>query len=134
MRRNFCILILAMTATVVRAAPFTDITAESGVLQIVAKHYEQFPKWWLSGLTLVDLDGDGWLDLHVASHSGPTMPALAALNDGKGHFTAIDPAMTVPRGPRQRGDLPYPARPALLLARWRRGTLYQRFQTTRTIV
>jgi hypothetical protein len=97
-----------MTATVALAAPFTDITAESGVSQIVARHYEQFPKWWLSGLTLVDLDGDGHLDLHVASHSGPTMPALAARNDGKGNFTAIDPAMTIPRGPRQRGDLPYP--------------------------
>src|SRR5258708_34403494 len=100
MKLRIGIFIVAMTAAGVRAAPFTDITAESGVSQIVAKHYEQFPKWWLSGLTLVDLNGDGWLDLHLASHSGPTMPALAALNDGKGHFPEIDPAMTIPRGPR----------------------------------
>jgi hypothetical protein len=97
-----------MTTTAARAAPFTDVTAESHLSEIVSKHYEQFPKWWLSGLTLVDLDGDGSLDLHVASHSGPTIPALAALNDGKGHFTVIDPAIAIPRGPRKRAELPYP--------------------------
>src|ERR1043165_8852837 len=99
------LLILLMSAAAC-AAPFTDITAESGMSAIVAKHYEQFPKWWLSGLTLVDLDGDGNLDLHIASHSGPTNPACAALNDGKGHFTVIDPASATPRGPRQKADLP----------------------------
>jgi len=108
MRLAFCIFICAIAAGVVRAAPFTHITAESGLSAIVEKHYEQFPKWWLSGLTLVDLNGDGKLDLHVASHSGPTNPAMAALNDGQGKFTAIDPAMKIPRGPRQRADLPYP--------------------------
>ncbi|HEV8292627.1 MAG TPA: VCBS repeat-containing protein, partial [Tepidisphaeraceae bacterium] len=107
MRGLFCILLVAAT-TGAYAAPFTDITNESHLAEIVSKHYQQFPKWWLSGLTLVDLDGDGALDLHVASHSGPTIPALAALNDGKGHFTVIDPAMTIPRGPRQRAELPYP--------------------------
>ena len=90
------------------AAPFTDITKESGVSEAVAKHYQQFPKWWLSGLTLVDLDGDGKLDLHLASHSGPTNPAMVALNDGEGHFKALDPDMKIPRGPRARADLPYP--------------------------
>jgi len=108
MKLRIGIFIVAMTAAGVRAAPFTDVTAESGVAQLVAKHYEQFPKWWLSGLTLLDIDGDGFLDLHIANHSGPATPALAALNDGKGHFTAIDPVMTIPRGPRQKGDLPYP--------------------------
>jgi hypothetical protein len=48
------------------------------------------------------------VDLHVASHSGPTVPALAALNDGEGHFSVIDPAIAIPRGPRQRKELPYP--------------------------
>src|SRR2546421_65495 len=107
---RFClgIFIGAMTATIARAVPSPDIPTESGVSQMGAKHYQRFPKWWVSGLTLVDLDGDGFLDLHLASHSGPTIPALAALNDEKGHFTAIDPAMTIPRGPRQRADLPYP--------------------------
>src|SRR3954471_21333150 len=102
------LLILALAAVARAAAPFTDITSESGISQAIAKHYEQFPKWWLSGLTLIDLDGDGNLDLHIASHSGPTNPALAALNDGHGHFTTIDPAIAIARGPRKTADLPYP--------------------------
>jgi len=35
----------------------------SGVWAIVAGHYKRVPTWWLSGMTLVDLDGDGDLDL-----------------------------------------------------------------------
>src|SRR5678815_1190079 len=108
MRRFFCMLIAMVTTSGAAAAPFTDITKESGVADIVAKHYEQFPKWWLSGLTLVDLNGDGIVDLHLASHSGPGSPALAALNDGQGKFAVIDPQINIPRGPRERGDLPYP--------------------------
>src|SRR4029434_8845852 len=92
-------VLVALQTFNVSAAPFTDVTKESGVSEIVAKHYEQFPKWWLSGLTRVYLDGDG-VELHVASHSGPTVPALAALNDGQGHFSVIDPAIAIPRGPR----------------------------------
>ncbi|HEV8607083.1 MAG TPA: VCBS repeat-containing protein [Tepidisphaeraceae bacterium] len=95
-------------AAELHAAPFTDITTESNLTKILSHHYESFPKWWLSGLTFVDLDGDGSLDLHIASHSGPTMPALAALNDGRGHFTAIDPAISIARGPHKSADLPYP--------------------------
>jgi hypothetical protein len=41
--------------------------------------------WWLSGAGLIDLDGDGDLDLFLSSHG--SYGALAALNDGKGHFT-----------------------------------------------
>src|SRR5581483_10549977 len=45
------------------AAPgFADITEASGALAVVRARYEESPKWWLSGLHLVDLDGDGHLD------------------------------------------------------------------------
>jgi hypothetical protein len=63
---------------------FTDITKESGVADLVAQKYEKTPKWWLSGLHLVDLDGDGKLDLFLSAHGGGG--ALAALGDGKGRF------------------------------------------------
>ncbi|MGA2032998.1 MAG: VCBS repeat-containing protein [Thermoguttaceae bacterium] len=63
---------------------FTDVTRSSGLEQIVADNYAAHPKWWLSGLHLVDLDGDGHLDLFLSAHG--TAGALAALNDGKGHF------------------------------------------------
>ncbi|HEY7426383.1 MAG TPA: VCBS repeat-containing protein [Gemmataceae bacterium] len=64
---------------------FADITKESGVAQIIADKYAKDPKWWHSGLHLVDLDGDGKLDLFLSAHGGGK--AVAALNDGKGHFT-----------------------------------------------
>lgn len=64
---------------------FTKVTTESGVAEIVRQKYQQNPKWWLSGLHLVDLDGDGDLDLFLSAHGGGK--AVAALNDGKGHFT-----------------------------------------------
>jgi hypothetical protein len=41
--------------------------------------------WWLSGAALIDLDGDGDLDVYLSSHG--SYGALAAVNDGKGHFT-----------------------------------------------
>jgi MYXO-CTERM domain-containing protein len=41
--------------------------------------------WWLSGAGLIDLDGDGDLDLFLSSHG--SYGALTALNDGKGHFS-----------------------------------------------
>jgi hypothetical protein len=87
---------------------FTDLTKESGIEEGVIRHLREFPKVWLSGLTLVDLDGDGALDLHIGSHSGPANPALMFRNDGKGHFTYVDPKMAVPRGPRSGEPLPYP--------------------------
>src|SRR6185295_20009091 len=89
-------------------AGFTDITRDSGVAEAVARHYRDFPKWWLSGLTLADLDGDGALDLHLGSHSGPANPAAMLRNDGKGHFSYVDPKISVARGPRQAEPLPYP--------------------------
>ena len=65
-------------------AGFVDITRESGVAQVLREKYEKDPKWWLSGLALVDLDGDGRLDLFLSAHGGGT--AIALLGDGKGKF------------------------------------------------
>ncbi len=63
---------------------FTDITKECGVEDVVNAHYKIVPKWWLSGMDLVDLDGDGHLDLFIGAHG---QQGAIALNDGKGHFT-----------------------------------------------
>ncbi len=40
--------------------------------------------------------------------SRSSISTLAALNDGRGHFTYIDPAISIPRGPHKAADLPYP--------------------------
>jgi hypothetical protein len=69
----------------VELKPFANITRESGVADAMARHYEIHPKWWLSGVNLVDLDGDGRLDLFLAAH-GAGAP-LALLGDGQGHFS-----------------------------------------------
>ena len=66
------------------ATPFTDITRESGVAEAIARHYTLHPKWWLSGLNFVDLDGDGKLDLFFAAHGAGR--SLAMLGDGHGRF------------------------------------------------
>jgi hypothetical protein len=67
------------------AQPFTRVTKESGLADAIKRHYEQHPKWWLSGVNLVDLDGDGKLDLFLSAHD--TGAPLALLGDGRGHFT-----------------------------------------------
>jgi hypothetical protein len=64
------------------AATFTPVTADSG---IQALRDSKSDDWWMSGLTFVDLDHDGDLDLFMSDHHGE---GLAALNDGTGHFTA----------------------------------------------
>jgi len=67
------------------AKAFANITRESGIADAISHQYEVHPKWWLSGVNLVDLDGDGKLDLFFSAH-GAGAP-LALLGDGKGHFT-----------------------------------------------
>jgi hypothetical protein len=99
---------LGLAASLAAAAaekPFTNVTEESGVAAVVKAHYANAPKWWMSGIDLLDLDGDGDLDLHLGSHGGPS---AAAFNDGKGHFTYVDPKLSVPRGVRANDDIPYP--------------------------
>jgi len=104
-----CPLALALVAHVVSAAPapkpFSNITEECGVAAVVKAHYRNVPKWWFSGIDLLDLDGDGDLDLHLAGHGHP---AAAAFNDGKGRFTYVDPKLAIPRGVRHDQPIPYP--------------------------
>ena len=66
------------------APTFADVTQESGVAEAIDRHYAAHPKWWLSGLNLVDLDGDGKLDLFFAAHAAGR--SLALLGDGRGYF------------------------------------------------
>ena len=89
LRRSLVLLtLLAPAALTAGEAPtFTDITRASGIEQLVADHYAKFPKWWLSGMDLIDLDGDGHLDLVLGAHG---QAGVIALNDGKGHFTHAD--------------------------------------------
>ncbi len=70
---------------------FTDITQESGIHDIVAANYAAFPRWWLSGVHFVDLDGDGTLDFYMGTHGrfggeDGAEGVFAALNDGTGRF------------------------------------------------
>ena len=84
-----CVLLVAwhVAGAVADGEGFTDVTAESGVGQVVAEHYAKVPKWWLSGMDLVDLDGDGHLDLVLGAHG---QEGVMAMNDGRGHFRAVE--------------------------------------------
>ncbi len=65
---------------------FLDVTRQSGLEGILDDKYASTPKWWLSGLHLVDLDGDGHLDFFMSAPGLHKSGSVAALNDGKGHF------------------------------------------------
>src|SRR5437879_6276559 len=80
-------VLLLMPCKLARAGGFTDITAGSGIGAAVEAHYAREPKWWLSGINLVDLDGDGHLDLFLGAHG---QAGAVALNDGHGHFLYAD--------------------------------------------
>jgi hypothetical protein len=91
MRRGLIALasawVLALASAVFAEEPagkFTDITDSCGIGKLIADQFEKNPKWWLSGLYLIDLDGDGHLDFVTGTHGGGE--PIAALNDGKGHF------------------------------------------------
>jgi len=58
------------------------------VAEAITRHYTTYPHWWLSGLNLVDLDGDGQLDLFFAAHGAGR--SLAMLGDGHGHFKVAE--------------------------------------------
>jgi len=76
---------LLMTGWICAGAPFANVTRECGLADAMTRHYETHPRWWLSGVNFIDLDGDGKLDLFLSAH-GAGAP-LALLGDGKGHFT-----------------------------------------------
>src|SRR5262245_4038463 len=65
------------------AQTFTNVTQESG---LQALRDMKAANIWLSGLDFADLDGDGVLDFYFGTHHGEG--GLAALNDGRGRFTA----------------------------------------------
>ncbi|HET6279554.1 MAG TPA: VCBS repeat-containing protein [Polyangia bacterium] len=68
------------------AQTFTNVTTESGIGAVRAM---RAANWWMSGIQLCDLDGDGDLDYFMGAHGGG---GIAALNDGRGHFTALPTA------------------------------------------
>ncbi len=61
---------------------FVDVTRESGLQEIVAAKYAATPTWWLSGLHLLDLDGDGHLDFFMSApdsaKAAPLPPSTTA--------------------------------------------------------
>jgi hypothetical protein len=75
------VAVLLARAPAVAAQGFT-VSTTSGLDAVRATRAAD---WWLSGAGLIDLDGDGDLDLFLSSHG--SYGSLTALNDGKGHFT-----------------------------------------------
>ena len=120
-------LVSAVSAAETPTGGFTDVTESSGLKAVVNQAYDQQDKinqpttqesaaskpskqqekqgWWLSGLDFVDIENRGVLDLFLSGHG---TQAAAARNDGKGHFTYVDPKISIKRGPRAKDDVPYP--------------------------
>ena len=78
-----CLISLSAPAA---AQTFTNVTTQSGIAAVRAM---KAADWWMSGIQLVDLDGDGDLDYFMGAHG---QGGIAALNDGHGHFTALPTA------------------------------------------
>jgi hypothetical protein len=91
--------LMSMWAPAARAQSFTVASTDSGLDAVRATHPTD---WWLSGVTLIDLDGDGDLDLFLSGHDD--LPAVVALNDGHGHFT-----VATGNTPTTEAHLPYDA-------------------------
>jgi RNA polymerase sigma factor (sigma-70 family) len=87
------------------AGSFANATEETGLGAILRQHYARFPEWAPTGATLLDIDGDGHLDLHLAGQAEDF--AALGRNTG-GRFAYVDPRADIPRGVRQWGDLPFP--------------------------
>src|SRR5262249_46745793 len=84
---------------------FADATEETGLGAILSQHYARFPGWQPTGATLLDIDGDEQLDLHLAGQA----EELAALGHNTGgRFAYVDPQPEIPRGIRHKADVPYP--------------------------
>src|SRR5690349_890787 len=82
--------LLLVAAVPAGAQSFVDVTEGSGLAAI---RDTRPADWWVSGLHFVDLDADGDFDFFMSSHG--SYGALAALNDGTGHFTLA--AGTIPK-------------------------------------
>lgn len=76
--------VTASASTGSPAAPatgrFADATAGSGLEAMLREHAARFPVWYPSRATLLDIDGDDELDLHLAGQADGS----AALGHNRG--------------------------------------------------
>lgn len=67
-----------------RAVAFRDVAPFCGLEAIAEETARTNRKWQLESLHMVDLDGDGHLDVFLSGYGKGQ--SVVALNDGKGHF------------------------------------------------